>query len=124
MLTLAYAQENTVLTDAYDVLGIDLPPVGCNFLFLDDGKTVGLIRIKFEDCAVVDLVRFADGVEIGDKIFFIHAIFYKLKIGAPVRLYVRGTHEELKPYGFVEDGEGMSVITSEINLHGNCKGKC
>lgn len=124
MLTLAYAQDVNSLTNAYALLGVEDSPVGCNFLFLDDGEVVGLMRIKFEDCAVVDLVRFANGVEIGDKIFFIHAILYKLKIGAPVRLFVRGLHEELKPYGFVEDGDGMSIVTNEINLHGNCKGKC
>lgn len=123
MLTLAYAQDNT-LTDAYAVLGLDLPPVGCNFLFLDDGRVVGLIRLCFDDCAVIDLVKFKDGVEIGDKTFFIHAIFYKLKIGAPVRLAIKGLHDELKPYGFVEGGEGMSVMTNEINLHGSCKGIC
>lgn len=125
MLTLAYAQDYEYLQETYSVLGIALPPVGCNFLYLDDGKAVGLIRLIFVDgVATVDTVKFADGVEDGDKLFFIHATFYKLKIGAPVRLKFRGRHEELKPYGFEIDGEDTSVITSEINLHGNCKGKC
>ncbi len=124
MLTLAYAQDSEYLRETYSSLGIALPPVGCNFLYLDDGKAVGLIRLIFEDCAVVDLIKFADGVEDGDKTFFVHATFYKLKIGAPVKLKFRGRHEELKPYGFEIDGEDTSVITSEINLHGNCKGKC
>ena len=63
-----------------------------------------------------------DGVEMGDKLFFIHAMFYKFSLGAPTEIRFKGERKELKLYGFTFKDGYTTAITTDINLHGYCKG--
>ncbi len=126
MLTVKYA-EGSVATDIYKVLGLQEECVGANFVMYDEKEPVALWRMKilFEEkpIGLVDRVVFKDGVEDGDKLFFVHAMFFKLIEGAPMTIRVGGVHNELERFGFeVVDGN-MEVYSKDINLHYMCASK-
>ncbi len=122
MLTLAYAQENDSLKSIYDAISPNETPEGANFVFLDDDKPVGYMRVKVSRFILVEAVRFLPSVEWADKLFFIHAMFFKFGLGAPTEIRFKGEHSELAPYGFVVEEGYTKAITTEINLHNRCKG--
>lgn len=122
MLTLAYVYEKDKLDHIYKTISPDEEVCGANFVFLDDEKPVGYMRVKVDDSILVDAVRFLPTVEMGDKIFFIHAMFYKFGFGAPTEIKFKGEHKELVLYGFTYRDGYMRAITTEINLHATCKG--
>ncbi|MBO7221410.1 MAG: hypothetical protein J6V37_00010 [Clostridia bacterium] len=123
MLTLVYVQEKDQLEKIYKDIAPDEAVSGANFVFLDDEKPVGFMRVKIDDGILVDAVKFAPQVEIGDKLFFIHAMFYKFGLGAPAEIKFRGEHKALALYGFTFKDGYTRAITTEINLHGYCNGK-
>lgn len=122
MLTLMYVQEHEELEKIYSAISPEEEISGANFIFLDDGKPVGFMRVKIDGGILVDAVRFLPQVEIGDKLFFIHAMFYKFGLGAPMEIRFKGEHKELTLYGFTFKDGYMRAITTEINLHGYCNG--
>ncbi len=122
MLTLAYVQEKDELERIYSLVSPGEKVDGANFVFLDEGEPVGYMRVKVDSEILVDAVRFLPEVEHGDKIFFIHAMFFKFGFGAPTAIKFKGEHKELEIYGFSYEDGFMRAITTEINLHGYCKG--
>lgn len=122
MLTLMYVQEHEELEKIYSAISPEEEISGANFIFLDDGKPVGFMRVKIDGGILVDAVRFLPQVEIGDKLFFIHAMFYKFGLGAPMEIRFKGERKELTLYGFTFKDGYMRAITTEINLHGYCNG--
>jgi len=122
MLTLAYVQEKDELKKIYSSISPDKTVDGANFIFLDEGNPVGYMRVKVDGSILVDAVRFLPTVEIGDRLFFIHAMFFKFGLGAPTEIKFKGEHKELVLYGFTYEDGYMRAITTEINLHGYCKG--
>ncbi|MBR2334515.1 MAG: hypothetical protein IKA59_04150 [Clostridia bacterium] len=122
MLTLMYVQEHEELEKIYSAISPEEEISGANFIFLDDGKPVGFMRVKIDGGILVDAVRFLPQVEIGDKLFFIHAMFYKFGLGAPMEIRFKGEHKELTLYGFTFKDGYTRAITTEINLHGYCNG--
>ena len=122
MLTLSYVYAKDELDKIYSSISPDEAVEGANFVFLDDGNPVGYMRVKIDTGILVDAVRFLDGVEIGDKLFFIHAMFYKFSRGAPTEIRFKGERKELKLYGFTFKDGYTTAITTDINLHGYCKG--
>ena len=122
MLTLMYVQEKDQLEKIYKDMGSEEEIEGANFAFLDDGNPVGFMRVKIDGGILVDSVRFLPQVEIGDKLFFIHAMFYKFGLGAPTEIRFKGEHKELTLYGFKYYDGYTRAITTEINLHGYCNG--
>lgn len=126
MLTVKYV-EGSVATDIYRVLGIQEECSGANFVMYDEKEPVAVWRMKilFEEKPVglVDRVFFKEGVEDGDKLFFVHAMFFKLIEGAPMTIRVLGTHNELERFGFKEVDGNMEVYSKDINLHYMCSSK-
>ncbi len=125
MLTIKYLALNEVAQE-YCALGIKDEPLGANFVMYDDDVPVALWRmqvIKEEEwIADVDKVYFVDGVEDGDKLFFTHAMFFKLIEGTPILVRFKGKREELSRFGFEEVDGNMIINSSKINLHYMCKG--
>lgn len=123
MLTVKYA-EGSVATDIYKVLGMPEECTGANFVMYDEKEPVAVWRMKilFEEKPVglVDRVFFKEGVEDGDKLFFVHAMFFKLIEGAPMTIRVCGAHNELERFGFKEVDGNMEVYSKDINLHYMC----
>jgi hypothetical protein len=117
-----YVQEKDQLEKIYKDMGSEEEIEGANFAFLDDGNPVGFMRVKIDGGILVDRVMFLPQVEIGDKLFFIHAMFYKFGLGAPTEIRFKGEHKELNLYGFKYSDGYTRAITTEINLHGYCNG--
>ena len=122
MLTLVYVQEKEQLEKIYGEFAPTDEISGANFVFLDDEKPVGFMRVKIDGDILVDGVRFLPSVEVGDKLFFIHAMFFKFGLGAPMEIRFKGERKELTLYGFTFKDGYMRAITTEINLHGYCNG--
>ena len=122
MLTLVYVQEKEQLEKIYGEIAPTDEISGANFVFLDDEKPVGFMRVKIDGGILVDGVRFLPSVEVGDKLFFIHAMFFKFGLGAPMEIRFKGERKELTLYGFTFKDGYMRAITTEINLHGYCNG--
>jgi hypothetical protein len=122
MLTLAYVQERDALDKIYHSLSSTESQEGANFVFFDEGNPVGYMRVRVDGAVIVDSVKFLPSVEAGDRLFFIHAMFYKFGLGAPVEIRFKGEHKELEPYGFSICEGYTSAISNQINLHVYCKG--
>ena len=122
MLTLVYVQDKEQLEKIYGEIAPTDEISGANFVFLDDEKPVGFMRVKIDGGILVDGVRFLPSVEVGDKLFFIHAMFFKFGLGAPMEIRFKGERKELTLYGFTFKDGYMRAITTEINLHGYCNG--
>lgn len=121
MLTLCFQRELNNLGGLYRDLGIDGNPAGANFVFLDDDKQVGLMRIRFQKQeAVVDAVRFLPSVSDEDKDFFFRAMLFKLSLGAEVTLVFNGEYSQLQKFGFILNNGKTAVSTAKINLHSDC----
>lgn len=122
MLTLAYVQDKDALDKIYQTLDSKESQDGANFVFYDEGNPVGYMRVKVTGAALVDSVKFLPSVEMGDRLFFIHAMFYKFGLGAPVEIRFKGERKELESYGFKVSEGYTSAISNQINLHVYCKG--
>lgn len=126
MLTVKYRDGEEVEKD-YCALGVQEKAEGANFVMYDGKIPVALWRMKIlledEPVGLIDKIFFADGVSEEDKLFFVHAMFFKLSEGAPVTLRVRGVHEELRRFGFEEKDGNMQINTKDINLHYMCAAK-
>lgn len=126
MLTVKYA-EGGVAKDIYRALGMQEDCDGANFVMYDEGDPVAVWRMKilFEEKPVglVDRIVFKDGVEDGDKLFFVHAMFFKLIEGAPMTIRFCGVRHELERFGFEERDGNMEVYSKNINLHYMCASK-
>ena len=122
MLTLAYVQDKEALDKIYQTLSSDEPKEGANFVFFDEGNPVGYMRVRVEGAVFVDSVNFLPTVEAGDRLFFIHAMFYKFGLGAPVEIRFKGERKELEAYGFKVSEGHTSAMSNQINLHVYCKG--
>lgn len=124
MLTLGFETNENLLLSLYSRLGIRGLVSGANFVFFDDSRPVGLWRMRVEEnCAVVDEMRYLEGVEDDDVLFFTHAMLFKLSESAPMRLKIKGERKEFYKFGF-EYAEGyMDIFTASINLHGSCPDK-
>lgn len=122
MLTVKFEEKSDELKPLYDSLNLGLNVSGANFVFYDETQAVGLWRIKFSgNEAVVDAIVFDKNVDKDDKNFFIRAMLYKLQLGAPVLLRIKGAHKEFEIFGFEETDDDMQIMTNEINLHKYCK---
>ena len=111
---------------AYDALGVEGIPQGSNFVMYDEAVPVALMRthidVAKEPALIIDLVKFADGVDVGDKKFFLHAMFFKFREGTPI-LIKTAADEMFAPFGFEEKDGEMQLYSGEINLYYNCGGK-
>lgn len=123
MLTVKYRDGEEVEKD-YCALCLKERTDGANFVMYDGDRPVALWRMKivFEDepVGLIDKVFFVDGLSEDDKLFFVHAMFFKLSEGAPVKLRVRGVREELRRFGFEEKNGDMQIYSRDIKLHYNC----
>lgn len=126
MLTVRF--ENAVeVARVYAILGVEGEPTGSNFVMYDEDTPVALwrMRITIEDepVGLIERIVFADGVEEGDKTFFLHAMFFKLIEGAPIKLRIEGIKPEFEKFGFKITDGNMEAISKDINLHYMCGGK-
>ncbi len=125
MLTIKYRNLDEVLVD-YAVLKLEDVPNGANFVMYDGDAPVALWRMSVSvdatPCATVEKVYFLESVEEGDKLFFVHAIFFKLIEGAPLMIKFNGVHDTLKRFGFEEIDGNMVILSKNINLHYRCMG--
>lgn len=123
MLTVRFENIDGV-KDVYRALGVEGEPFGSNFVMYDGDKPAALWRMKIaledEPVGIVEKVRFLDGVEEGDRLFFVHAMFFKLIEGAPIKLRFAGIIPELERFGFKRIGGNMEAYSNEINLHYMC----
>lgn len=123
MLTVRF---ETDLSAIYRTLGIEGEPFGSNFVMYDGDKPVALWRMKIvlEDMpvGVIESVRFLDTVDEDDRTFFMHAMFFKLSEGSPIRLRVEGERDEYRKFGFQPVDGNMEINSTDINLHYRCGG--
>lgn len=123
MLTLSFELNPDKLQKAYETLSLNEAVSGANFLFFDETDVVGLMRTAIVGTTVVvNKVVFLNGVEDGDKEFFVRSMFFKFINAAPAVIAFHGEHKELESFGFVFDGEYMKILSSNINLHNCCQG--
>lgn len=112
------------MSAAYTALKICGEPNGANFVFLDEDKAVGLMRIFLkEDKALIDKVVFLPEIEEGDKKFFVHVMLLKLHDATPLTVRFEGEIKELLPYGFHFENGDTEAFSKDINVHTNCSGK-
>ncbi len=126
MLTVKFVTGEE-LEDVYKVLHVQGSPFGANFVMFEGEapRAIVTLSVGVEECPVATIKRlqFADGIEEGDKLFFMHAIMFKLKEGSPVLIKADKGLEYLAKFGFEEGEDGMLQILSEdINLYYNCGG--
>ena len=125
MLTVRFETDDACAA-AYGALGIEGTPVGSNFVMYDGDMPVALMRTRIlTDGAPtlrIDLLEFKEGVEEGDKKFFLHAMFFKFREGTPIMIEA-DVDERLRPFGFEEKDGKMRLYSGEINLYYNCGGK-
>ncbi len=111
----------------YRTLGIAEEPFGSNFAMYDGETPVAVWRMTIsaesEPVGVIDSIVFADGVEEGDRTFFLHAMFFKLIEGAPLVLRIPSVKREFERFGFEEKDGCMEVYSRDVNLHYACGGK-
>ncbi len=116
---------------AYEALGEEGEPCGANFVMYDDGAFAALMRAHFEGedgrTLFIDSLRFRDGLEDGDKKFFLHAMFFKFREGAGVKIATRIDDRDiisaLVPFGFKDAGGVYEINSGDINLYYNCGGR-
>lgn len=112
--------------EAYSALGIAERQSGADFVMYDGETPVAImhthIDVSSEPALHIDFVKYADGVEEGDKKFFLHAMFFKFREGAPI-LIQAAPDDSLKPFGFEEVDGQMRLYSGEINLYYNCGGR-
>lgn len=111
---------------AYRALGLAEPPTGANFVMYDGADPVAVmcthLSVHDEPALNIDLIRFADGLDDGDKKFFLHAMFFKFREGTPI--LIRACKDDaLRPFGFEDDGDMMRLYSGDIDLYYNCGGK-
>ena len=125
MLTVRF-ENNSDAQEIYRILGVEGEPFGSNFVMYDEKTPVALWRMRIvvedEPVGVIEKIFFADGVEEGDKTFFLHAMFFKLIEGAPIKLRIEGIKPEFEKFGFAAVNGNMEAYSSEINLHYMCGG--
>lgn len=125
MLTVRFISVADV-KNVYDLLGVEGEPFGSNFVMFDGDTPVALWRMKVvaerEPVGIIRDIVFVDGVEDGDKTFFLHAMFFKLTEGAPIKLRIEGIKPEFKKFGFEEVDGDMETFSENINLHYMCGG--
>lgn len=102
---------------------------GSTFVMYDEAEPVALwrMRIAIEDVPTgyIERIFFKDGVEEGDKLFFLHAMMFKLREGSPIMLKTKKYGELLKRFGFAPSDESAQVyqlFSGDINLYYNCGG--
>lgn len=126
MLTVRF-EDIAAARGIYRVLGIEGEPHGSNFVMYDEETPVALWRmsIKLEEqpVGVIEDIVFADGVEEGDRLFFLHAMFFKLIEGTPLLLRIEGVKPEFAKFGFEERDGRMEVYSKDVNLHYACGGR-
>ncbi len=126
MLTVKFLSASEV-APIYKTLGIDGEPFGSNFVMYDETTPAALMRLTLKNegkgtVGVIEDIVFADGLEEGDKTFFLHAMFFKFREGAPIRLRISGERKEFEKFGFELVGGNMEINSNEINLYYNCIG--
>ena len=123
MLTVRFETE---LTDIYRALGVEGEPFGSNFVMYDEDKPVALWRMTIaredEPVGIIESVRFLDCVDDDDRTFFLHAMFFKLKEAAPLKLRFEGERREYEKFGFKNVNGNMEINSKDINLHYACGG--
>ena len=123
MLTVRF-ESGEDLRRIYEILGVDGEPFGSNFVMYDEAEPVALWRMRIvldgEPVGVIDDIIFLDSVEEGDRTFFLHAMFFKLIEGAPIKLRLEGVKPEFAKFGFEEVDGNMEAYSKEINLHYMC----
>ncbi len=126
MLTVKY-EDSRAAADIYKTLGLEEKPSGANFFMYDGDKPVALwnmsVEVEDEPVGVIRRIYFADGVDEEDRTFFMHAMFFKLMEGAPVKLRVPEADESFAKFGFAEKNGCMEAYSKDINLHYRCGGK-
>lgn len=126
MLTVKFV-NNSEAADIYRVLGVEGEPFGSNFVMYDEAAPVALWRMKIvledEPVGVIERIFFLDGVDSGDRTFFLHAMFFKLIDGAPIKLRVEGVRREFEKFGFKEVDGNMEAYSKDVNLHYMCGGR-
>lgn len=125
MLTVRY-ENNTDMTAIYRALGVDGEPFGANFVMYDETVPVALWRMKIlpesEPVGLIERIHFLDSVEEGDRTFFLHAMFFKLREGARIKLRIEGERREFEKFGFKSVDGNMEIYSDDINLHYMCGG--
>jgi len=124
MLTVKFLSVSEV-APIYNTLRVDGEPFGSNFVMYDETTPVALMRLTLkaeggETVGVIENIVFADGVEEGDKTFFLHAMFFKFREGAPLRLRIPGERKEFEKFGFEFINGNMEINSNDINLYYNC----
>ena len=123
MLTVRF-ESGIDLRRIYGVLGVEGEPFGSNFVMYDEDTPVALWRMRItvegEPIGLISDIIFVDGVEEDDKTFFLHAMFFKLIEGAPIRLRIAGIKPEFEKFGFEEKDGNMEAFSKDINLHYMC----
>lgn len=93
----------------------------------DESSPVALwrmtVKVESEPVGVIDKIFFSDGVEDGDRTFFLHAMFFKLIEGAPLTLRIAGERREFEKFGFRYADGNMEVYSKDVNLHYMCGGR-
>lgn len=122
MLTVRFEQGDSV-DNIYAKLSLSQRPSGANFVMYDEDSPVALWRMHMiEDGRVglIDKIAFLPDVAQQDRLFFVHAMFFKLSEGAPIILRVNGEHHELLKFGFEPVNGNMEICSKNINLHYAC----
>ena len=126
MLTVRFEQEERAAR-AYEELGLSEPVRGANFVMYDGVAPAALMRMSVRagevPTATVDKILFKDGLDEGDKKFFLHAMFFKLREGSPIKLRLDFFDSDYLVFGFEERDGGMEIFSGDINLYYNCGGR-
>ena len=123
MLTLKLAIDLNEISELYKDFGLEDTANGVHFLFLDDEKIVGFVRFIIEqNYALIDKIYYKDGVEEGDKDFFLRSTLFKFQ-DASILLKLKGDQKDFYKFGFVYEDGYTQIWSPNINLHGGCSSK-
>ena len=120
MLTLKLVTDKNEISNLYKDFSIEDNANGVHFLFLDDEKPIGFIRFILKDnYALIDRIYYVDGVEEGDKDFFLRSTLFKFQ-DASILLKLEGDQKDFYKFGFVYEDGYTQIWSPNINLHGGC----
>jgi len=128
MLIIKFITDKALLAELYAALKIEGGVSGANFVMFNAAKDkeepVGLMQTVFRgEILCINQIKYLPNADDDDKEFFLRAMLFKFKEGAPIVLRIECVSQKFAAFGFIEADEGMEVLSTEIDLHSRCESK-